>query len=98
MKPPLFSVDQNSRTLLLAGEIQLFSFKIVLLAITTLFLAESKPRDLVLNCLALQFILDVDNMLEGPVQASETVRREMHNWFEGFDWYCPKGTLALPFH
>ena len=39
---------------------------------------------------ALQFVVELDNLMEGPVQASEIITNEMRQWFDNYDWYSPK--------
>jgi hypothetical protein len=77
-------------SLLFYSEMQGLSFKLIFAALICLFLNDCSVVDIVLNCLALQFVVDLDNLMEGPVQASEIVTNEMRQWFDNYDWYSPK--------
>ena len=73
--------------MLISAGVQMLSFKLVLATLIFLFFTQSDLMDIVLNCLALQFILDVDSTIITPIRNRDLVEREMKKWFEDFDWY-----------
>ena len=73
--------------MLVSAAVQILSFKLVLVTLIFLFFTQSDLMDIVLNCLALQFILDVDSTIVTPIRNRDLVEREMKKWFEDFDWY-----------
>ncbi|KAJ1446907.1 hypothetical protein M885DRAFT_624849 [Pelagophyceae sp. CCMP2097] len=76
-------------------EVNLLSFKLVLIASILLFYSQNTIVDIVLNSLALQFILQIENTVVSLVKFKRTIQKEFSSWFDDFDWYDDRVTAYL---
>lgn len=83
----------------LASTVQDVSLRLILVAVLVLFLDTTTTEDtfekddlaeLVLNCVALQFILNVDNYFDGCVMENHSIRNEVQDCFQAVDLYSPE--------
>ena len=74
-------MSPQAQMLSIAADIQELSFKVSLLALAALMYTSAALVDIVLNCLALHFIQDVDNFLK-PSQCHATITMEFGLWVD----------------
>ena len=91
----VFQRDEDGLILYVAAEVQLLSYKLVLLASVYLFFTQSTIADIIMNSLSLQFLLSLDNTVTSAVRHAPTVAKEMASWFDGYDWLSHRTTSYL---
>ena len=91
----VFQRDEDGLILYVAAEVQLLSYKLVLLASAYLFFTQSTIADIIMNSLSLQFLLSLDNTVTSAVRHAPTVAKEMASWFDGYDWLSHRTTSYL---
>ncbi|KAJ1445535.1 hypothetical protein M885DRAFT_579034 [Pelagophyceae sp. CCMP2097] len=78
-----------------AGDLLQSSPRLISFRLSSVFYSQNTIADIVLNSIALQFILQIDVTVVSLVKHKASIQKGFASWFEEFDWYDGRVTAYL---